>query len=242
MTTMQTIDWTHEELTPTLASMTLAEAASPDAPSPTTTNATATNASATRTETQARRRTVGERLDRFALTTLSHGTITVPGLGYTHLQFRRFAGCPVCNLHLRSFAQGIDRLTAAHVQTVAFFHSSAELMRPYQGDLPFPTVPDADRVFYRSFGVERSLLAVAHPRVMVKALHGLVSAPSNPFAGGTEQTGLPADFLIDGDGTIVALHYGRHADDQWSLDEVIALATGGAHSTGAATSFEANDR
>jgi len=24
--------------------------------------------------------------------------------GLVHLQFRRFAGCPVCNLHLRSFA------------------------------------------------------------------------------------------------------------------------------------------
>ncbi|WP_259464520.1 hypothetical protein [Streptomyces sp. TLI_171] len=28
----------------------------------------------------------------------------VPAGGLLHLQFRRFAGCPVCNLHLRSFA------------------------------------------------------------------------------------------------------------------------------------------
>lgn len=172
---------------------------------------------------------MGERLDRFALTTLSHGTITVPGLRLTHLSFRRFAGCPVCNLHLRSFAQGTSRLAEAGVQTVAFFHSSAKLMKPYQGDLPFPTVPDPDRVWYRAFGVERSMLAVAHPQVMVKALIGLVRAPSNPFAGGTEQGGLPADFLLDAEGTIVALHYARHADDQWSLDEVLALASDHAH-------------
>jgi hypothetical protein len=84
-------------------------------------------------------------------------------------------------------------------------------------------VPDPERRWYRHFGVERSALAVVHPRVVWSALRGLVSAPSNPFAGGTDQTGLPADFLIDPEGTIVALHYGKHADAQWSLEEVLAL-------------------
>ncbi|HMZ13123.1 MAG TPA: AhpC/TSA family protein, partial [Mycobacterium sp.] len=31
-------------------------------------------------------------------------SIRVPGPGRLHLQFRRFAGCPICSLHLRSFA------------------------------------------------------------------------------------------------------------------------------------------
>lgn len=169
-----------------------------------------------------KRRTVGECLPPFELSTLAHGTVQVPGLGFTHLQFRRFAGCPVCNLHLRQFAEGHERLSAAGVRTIAFFHSSAELMRPYQGALPFPTVPDAERRWYRHFGVERSMLAVAHPQVVWSALRGLVGAPSNPFAGGGDQTGLPADFLIDSDGLIVGTHYGQHADDQWSLEEVLA--------------------
>jgi hypothetical protein len=36
--------------------------------------------------------------------------------------------------------------------------------------------------------------------------------------------GLPADFLIAPDGSIKAAHYGRHADDQWTVDEMLALA------------------
>ena len=32
--------------------------------------------------------------------------------------------------------------------------------------------------------------------------------------------GLPADFL----GRIKAAHYGKHADDQWTLDEMLAFA------------------
>jgi hypothetical protein len=99
-------------------------------------------------------------------------------------------------------------------------------MRPYQGELPFPCVPDPERRFYEHFGVQRSMLAVAHPRVIGSALRGLVLAPSNPFAGGSEPTGLPADFLLDEGGTIRALHYGKHADDQWSLEEVLSLASG----------------
>jgi hypothetical protein len=71
-------------------------------------------------------------------------------------------------------------------------------------------------------GVERSAFAVVHPQVMWSALRGLVSAPSNPLAGGTDQTGLPADILLDGDGVIVGVHYGAHADDQWSVDDLLA--------------------
>lgn len=167
----------------------------------------------------------GERLGPLELSTLAHGIVRVPNASHTHLQFRRFAGCPVCNLHLRSFARGHDRLERAGVETIAFFHSTAELMRPYQGSLPFPTVPDPERHWYRRFGVERSALAIFHPQVIGSALRGLVSAPSNPLAGGLDQTGLPADFLIDSAGTIRAVHYGQHADDQWSLDEVLGLVS-----------------
>jgi len=110
------------------------------------------------------------------------------------------------------------------VQTVAFFHSPAAAMRPYQGQLPFPCVPDPERQFYRQFRVERSLAAVAHPRVMWAAAQGLFRAPSNPFVGGSEQRGLPADFLLNAEGVLLAVHYGAHADDQWSVDQVIELA------------------
>ncbi|HSC85674.1 MAG TPA: peroxiredoxin-like family protein [Polyangiaceae bacterium] len=199
MTPMRCIDWTHVYPTRNIAPMAHSK--------PQT------------------RRSVGERVAPIELPTLAHGSIRVPDPqhAYVHLQFRRFAGCPVCNLHLHRFAQGHARLEAAQVRSVAFFHSSAELMRPYQGSLPFPVVPDPDRRWYRIFGVERSALAVVHRQVVWSALRGLVGAPSNPFAGGTDQTGLPADFMIDPDGTIAALHYGKHADDQWSLDELLEL-------------------
>ncbi|WP_217918795.1 peroxiredoxin-like family protein [Myxococcus sp. AM010] len=176
------------------------------------------------------RRQPGDVLAPFSVTTLSHGLLELPMRApgaFTHLQFRRFAGCPICNLHMRSFAAAQGRIEEAGIHTVAFFHSSAEAMRPYQGDLPFPVVPDLERRWYGHFGVEQSVLAVAHPRVMLSAVRGLASAPSNPFAGEGGQRGLPADFLLDATGRVRAVHYGRHADDHWEVDDVIALARSG---------------
>jgi peroxiredoxin len=171
-----------------------------------------------------KRRLAGERLAPLQFIDLHGNSLKLPTPQLVHLQFRRFAGCPVCNLHVQTFARAHQQLKDAGVLTVAFFHSTALQMAPYQGKLPFPCVPDAERRWYRYFGVERSLAAVVHPRVIGAALKGLMTAPSNPFVGGSDQTGLPADFLVDRNNVIVAAHYGSHANDQWSVDEVLALA------------------
>lgn len=42
-------------------------------------------------------------------------------------------------------------------------------------------------------------------------------------------TGLPADFLIDSGGSVVACKYGTHADDQWDADELLELAADAGH-------------
>ena len=47
-----------------------------------------------------------------------------------HLQFRRFAGCPVCNLHLHSIVQRHPELVAASIREVAVFHSATDELLP----------------------------------------------------------------------------------------------------------------
>jgi len=49
-----------------------------------------------------------------------------PARGLIHLQFRRFAGCPVCDLHLRSIVRRQRELSAAGVREVVVFHSSVQ--------------------------------------------------------------------------------------------------------------------
>lgn len=167
----------------------------------------------------------GQRLGALELTTLSHASLKLPSGGLVHLQFRRFAGCPICNLHVRAFSQQHVKLVEAKVQTVAFFHSSAEVMRPLLGDLPFPVVADPEKNWYRRFGVEQSMLGAMHPSAMWAAMRGLVLTRAN-LKGEGGSSGLPADFLVDGEGVVLAAHYGTHADDSWSVEDVLARAQG----------------
>jgi len=81
-----------------------------------------------------------------------------------HLQFRRFAGCPVCNLHLRSIVQRYAEITSAGVREVVVFHSSAAELREHVAGLPFAVVPDPQKRLYREFGVESAKRALLSPR------------------------------------------------------------------------------
>lgn len=167
-------------------------------------------------------------LETFAareLATLT-GTIRVPdATRLVHLQLRRFAGCPICSLHLRSFARRHDELARAGVVEVAVFHSSAQDLATAQAQQPFAVVPDPERRLYEELGIGTSKRAMANPMVWLAAARALGSgAATHPSAGAGDGTfGLPGDFLIDPQGRIVASYRGRHADDQWSVDELLQL-------------------
>ena len=144
-----------------------------------------------------------------------------------HLQFRRYAGCPVCNLHLRTFATRHDELAAAGIAEVVVFHSRAETMREFQGQLPFAAIADPEKKLYDKFGVETMSPWVAlDPRSWLAAGQAIARAPSlrGATGSGEQHTGLPADFLVGRDGRILAAKYGRRVDDHWSVDELLRLA------------------
>ena len=143
-----------------------------------------------------------------------------------HVQFRRFAGCPICNLHLRSVVQRHGEIKDAGIREVVLFHSSDEALLPYQGNFPFDVIGDPERVLYKKAGVEASPWALLNPRAWPAIVKGNL-AKDKP-KGGVDGTpfGLPADFLIGPDGRIVEAHYGTHAYDQWSVDELLAKVRG----------------
>ncbi|MDH2389258.1 peroxiredoxin-like family protein [Streptomyces sp. HNM0663] len=170
------------------------------------------------------RLTPGDAVAPRILTTITSERLRVPDpAALVHLQFRRFAGCPVCNLHLRSVARRHQEIRAAGIREVAVFHSTAESMLPHQGDLPFPAVADPGKSLYAAFGVESSPRALLDPRAWPAFFRvAFTRMPSAPGPGGA--LGLPADFLIGPDGLIREVKYGRRADDQWPVDELLSLA------------------
>ena len=184
--------------------------------------------------TSARRLDPGATVSPRRLVAISGEEVSVPDPGQlVHLELRRFAGCPICNVHLRSVVSRKDELAAAGIKEVVVFHSTDEELRKYQAELPLAVIADPDKELYAEFGVEKSPRAVLTPgawgAIVRGASHNVAAAargkeklaPMNPKNG---SFGLPGDFLIASDGRVVASKYGTHAYDQWSVDEVLALA------------------
>lgn len=150
-----------------------------------------------------------------------------------HLQFRRFAGCPVCNLHLQSITRRHAEIEAAGIREVVIFHSSVQDLLVHTGRFPFDVVADPEKALYKVFGVEMSARALLDPRAWGAIVGGIIHSGFATVARGAAMPpirpdggslGLPADFLVARDGTVLASSYGRHADDQWSVEALLDLA------------------
>ncbi|WP_327253464.1 peroxiredoxin-like family protein [Streptomyces sp. NBC_01244] len=150
-----------------------------------------------------------------------------------HLQFRRFAGCPVCHLHLRSVVRRHAEIEAAGIREVVLFHSSAEELRPHVADFPFAVIADPRQRLYREFGVESSPRSLLDPRAWGPVLWAIARSAAEVVRGRERlpaprqpngRLGLPADLLIGPDGGVLAAKYGEHVYDQWSVDELLRLA------------------
>src|SRR5579864_7942769 len=143
-----------------------------------------------------------------------------------HLQLRRFVDCPICNTHLAEVRRRAREIDAAGIKEVIVFHSSAKSIRSYQKDLPFVLVGDPKKALYKEFGVKASLGFLSR-KSLAAAMRGVAHGHFGLRLWGGPM-GLPGDFLIAPSGQIKAAKYGTHAYDQWSVDELIALAKGGA--------------
>ena len=170
----------------------------------------------------------GQSFSRLQVKNIHGAEVSIPNpTRWTHLQFRRFAGCPVCNLHLQSFVARHQEIVNAGVREVVVFHSSEAELLPYQGNFPFDVIGDPEKLLYRRYGVSSSISALLSPKAFIASLKGnlrkdkpeldMMSMPNGGILG------LPADFPIAPDGIVRAVRYGTHAYDQWTAEEMLAL-------------------
>ena len=195
-----------------------------------------------RSRRRAQRVAVGSQVPPRTLVTIAGVTIDVPDdERLVHMQLRRFAGCPVCNLHLQSVVRRHDEIAAAGIREVVVFHSPSDELRLHAGDLPFAVIADPEKHLYAEFGAEASPRAMLDPRAwlpivrgVTRSLWAIVRRKGRPPAlipqGG--RFGLPAEFLVARDGTILACRYGEHVYDQWSVDELLAVVASQPDSVG----------
>lgn len=162
------------------------------------------------------------------LKTIKSEQVQIPdSMHMIHLQFRRFAGCPFCSMHLGTIVRRYDEILAAGIREVVVFRSTDAALRSHHADIPFAIVADPKDELYNEFGVGSRLRSVLDPRALWAAANGVVrmlpKLPGIP-PWGKGALGLPADFLISTDGRVLASNYGVHAYDQWPVDQLLDLA------------------
>src|SRR5947199_620979 len=165
---------------------------------------------------------VGGAFPALDLTPTSGQPVTIPDPqgNFVHLQLRRFAGCPICNRHLRSIVTRHDEIRSHGIREVVVFHSTAAELAKHEAELPFPLIADPERELYVRLGVERRPSSVLNARALRAAMAGQAAALGNrstmrgalaPIKPTGGFLGLPADFLIAPDRRVAALKYGQHA-------------------------------
>lgn len=167
----------------------------------------------------------GDVIPQLTVTTSKAAAVTIPvaGANYTHIQFRRFSGCPICNTHIAELRRSKAQLDAARIHEVLFFHSSQKDVAAFHNNVPFDAVGDREKRYYNQFGVESSWKFASPSAIraslasMVRGNFGLKNVTDGPL-------GLPAEFLVAPDGLIKAAHYGKHAYDQWPVQTLLDLA------------------
>ncbi len=137
------------------------------------------------------------------------------------LTFYRYASCPICNLRMRRTIEMFPTWAERGLAVISVFQSPAASISEYVGrqDAPFPIIPDPTMALYRLFGVESRWLGLVSVRVIGVALRAF----SQGFLPGRVEGPLqrtPADFLIDEQGKIAVVHYGRNIDDHLDLTTI----------------------
>ena len=139
------------------------------------------------------------------------------------LAFFRSAACPLCGVRFWYLTQNYERLHAQGLQVIAIFESSRTVTLNYTERLqpPFPMIADPRKDLFRLYGVKSSPMRLAWG--LLRRLPTYWEAWRR-HVGGRIADGdlslLPADMLIDGEGTVIRAYYGNDIGDHLPLREI----------------------
>lgn len=145
------------------------------------------------------------------------------------LSFFRFAACPFCNLRIHALVSRFNEF-GDNFNIVAIFDSSPANLRRHaeRHHAPFPILADERNVYYREYGIERSLAGTLKGAALhlPSVLYATFVKGYWPTSFGGKLTTMPADFLIDEGRVIRAAYYGKDEGDHLPIARVKAFALG----------------
>ena len=138
------------------------------------------------------------------------------------LSFFRFATCPFCNLRVYQLVKRFNEFGDDFTIVAVFDSPLDNLTRHAEGHkAPFPILADENNKYYRLYSIEHSVLGVLKgiifrlPTMITSMLKGYV-----PTSIKGSLTTMPAEFLVDRDGVIQTVYYGKDEGDHLPFDKV----------------------
>ena len=142
------------------------------------------------------------------------------------LAFFRYASCPLCNLRVHQLIQN-QAILEQQIEIVLVFQSPIDKIEKYVGkqDVPYRIIADPKRKLYKLYGVENSWLGFfkAWTIKIPKVFSAVIGHRYLPGSMEGEIHRIPADFMIDKNGTILNAYYGKDIGDHLPLKEIMKL-------------------
>lgn len=143
------------------------------------------------------------------------------------LTFMRHVSCPVSNYRSYELYKRYPEFEKRRIKVIAIYESRRENLLVYRSrfKLPYTIISDNSTRLFNTFGVESSTWRTTKSRLLgeVKEKKRL---GKELFDGLTlERDGdnnrMPADFMIEKDGTISVMHFGKNIGDHMPLEKVL---------------------
>ncbi|WP_111641672.1 peroxiredoxin family protein [Marinimicrobium alkaliphilum] len=165
------------------------------------------------------------------------------------LSFFRDAGCPFCNFRVYEMTHNYQHWKEHNLEIVVVFSDTAEKVRRFvaKHPRPFTMLADPTLKLYNRYGVEHSTAALLKALIfkLPRIIKGIAKGgrPSN----NPHLAVVPADFLLDEDGRIEHIWYGRDVSDHIPLETVTRFidegrAKGGKRNTRCSTAAQTRPR
>lgn len=137
--------------------------------------------------------------------------------------FTRYAGCPICQLHVSHIAQAMPEFRARSCGVWMIFQSTQQHLEAAMAEWNpgFSAVADPAAHLYDAFAAGSSMAGFIHPRSLLAVVRAIRAGKRHGRFEGREMQ-MPAGFVLESSGRLAFARYGRHVGDDAPIVELLA--------------------
>ena len=142
------------------------------------------------------------------------------------ITFFRFATCPFCNMRIAQLKKAKSEM-GEDFEIVAIFESKVKYLKKHANRhlAKFPILADHKKKYYKLFGVKKSLIGMfkgmllRFPTLIIGLFKGYI-----PLEVSSKVLTMPLSLLVDEQGVIQTIYYGKDEGDHLPLEQIMSFA------------------